>query len=160
MQTQNVSEALAALGGTAAALTAIWGAMKLIVIVPEAVKKRLQARREKKNAPMNALIARMDEQSRVLEGIARRLDAMERASEKTNSTIDRIEKNVEALDESIATLQRERLNQAFAYYVEEGNPCPMDVKMSLTAMSRQYRARGHNHLNESYIERLEQCPTR
>ena len=83
-----------------------------------------------------------------------------RSARRNNKATERIEKNVETLDKSIATLQCDRLNQAYVYYVDRGNPCPMDVKMSLTSMCKQYRARGHNHLSQSYIERLEQCPTK
>ena len=160
MDMEALRAALVALGGAAGALTAIWGAMKLMVIVPEAVKKRIAAHREKKNAPMKALMDQMNEQSSALHDITDRLGAMERASDRTDKATERIEKDIKVLDDSIATLQRERLNQAFVHYVDEGNPCPMDVKMSLTAMCQQYRARGHNHLHESYIERLEECPTK
>ena len=107
---------------------------------------------------MRELIRRLDEQWKMLENITRRTDAMEKAFETLNKATERIEKNVETLDKSIATLQCDRLNQAYVYYVDRGNPCPMDVKMSLTSMCKQYRARGHNHLSQSYIERLEQCP--
>ena len=160
MDTERMKTSLVALGGMAGALTAIWGAAKLIVIVPEAIKKRLNARRERKEATMRELIRRLDEQWKMLENITRRTDAMEKAFETLNKATERIEKNVETLDKSIATLQCDRLNQAYVYYVDRGNPCPMDVKMSLTSMCKQYRARGHNHLSESYIERLEQCPTK
>lgn len=160
MDAERMKAALAALGGAAGALTAIWGAAKLVVIIPEAIKKRLNARRERREAPMRELIRQLDEQGKMLESITRRTDAMEKAFEKMDKATERIEKNVESLDESIATLQCDRLNQAFIYYVDRGNPCPMDVKMSLTNMCKQYRARGHNHLNQSYIERLEECPTK
>lgn len=160
MDMEEVRAALVALGGAAGALTAIWGAMKLMVIVPEAVKKRIAAHREKKNAPMKALMEQMDRQSDTLLRITRRLDELESSINRTDKATERIEKDLKVLDDSIATLQRERLNQAFVHYVDEGNPCPMDVKMSLTAMCQQYRARGHNHLHESYIERLEECPTK
>ena len=102
----------------------------------------------------------MNRQSDTLLRITRRLDELESSINRTDKATERIEKDLKVLDDSIATLQRERLNQAFVHYVDEGNPCPMDVKMSLTAMCQQYRARGHNHLHESYIERLEECPTK
>lgn len=160
MDAQSVKAALVALGGTAGALTAIWGAAKLIIIIPEAIRKRLHARRERKEAPMRELILRLDAHGKMLESITSRVDAMDKAFEKMDKATERIEENVKGLDESIATLQCDRLNQAFIYYVDRGNPCPMDVKMSLTNMCKQYRERGHNHLDKSYIERLEQCPTK
>lgn len=160
MDMEALRAALVALGGVAGALTAIWGAMKLMVIVPEAIRKRIAAHREKKNAPMKALMEQMNRQSDTLLRITRRLDELESSINRTDKATERIEKDLKVLDDSIATLQRERLNQAFVHYVDEGNPCPMDVKMSLTAMCQQYRARGHNHLHESYIERLEECPTK
>ena len=113
MDTERMKTSLVALGGMAGALTAIWGAAKLIVIVPEAIKKRLNARRERKEATMRELIRRLDEQWKMLENITRRTDAMEKAFETLNKATERIEKNVETLDKSIATLQCDRLNQAY-----------------------------------------------
>ena len=65
MDTERMKTSLVALGGMAGALTAIWGAAKLIVIVPEAIKKRLNARRERKEATMRELIRQSAENDNI-----------------------------------------------------------------------------------------------
>lgn len=160
-------ERLLALGAAAGAIASIWGVIKIAVTIREWAKKKIEARRERRNAPMKLLLKQMNDMQGTLKGINERIERIEEAdrrAEERDKIIERavatIEKKVQRLDEGVATLQSDRLNQAFEYYVEDGNPCPMSVKMSLTAMCEQYQDGGHNHLHKSYLERLEECPTK
>lgn len=158
---------LLALGAAAGALASIWGALKIFAGIQSWAKKKIEAHRERKNAPMKLLLEQMNEMRGTLKDINRRIESIEdadRRAEERDKEIEKavsdIGKKVQRLDEGVATLQSDRLNQAYEFYVEEGNPCPMSVKVSLTAMCEQYTQGGHNHLHESYIERLEECPTK
>lgn len=149
-----------ALGAIAGALLSIIGVIKAVGGAKKWIAAKLKERRERKAAPVRALIEQMREQGKTLESIKKRLDGMDAVDRGVSRQLANIEEKVNRLEEGVATLQGDRLNQAFEYYVEGGNPCPMATKISLTAMCEQYKAGGHNHLHESYLERLEQCPTK
>ena len=149
-----------ALGAVAGALLSIIGVVKAIGGARKWIAAKLKERRERKAAPVRALMSQIQEQGTTLESIANRLDKMDETDRGVSQRLAKIEAKIGRMEEGVATLQGDRLNQAFEYYVEDGNPCPMATKQSLAAMHRQYTSGGHNHLHDSYMERLEQCPTK
>lgn len=154
-----MKETILAVGAVCGAFLSIWGVVKIV----DALSSRFTAwrtkRREKREAPMRELIAEMKEQRRMLDEMNRKIERMEETDKRVKDSVEGIEKNVGRLSESVATLQADRLNQAYDYYVDKRHPCPMSIKSSLTQMHEQYTEGGHNHLHASYIERLEACPT-
>ena len=62
-----------------------------------------------------------------------------------------------ALGDDVGTLQHERLQQGYHYYMKRGW-CESAQKESLTAMFDAYTARGRNHLYASYRQDLEDLP--
>lgn len=68
-----------------------------------------------------------------------------------------IRKDVSALGDDVGTLQHDRLQQGYRYYMKRGW-CESAQKESLTAMFDAYTARGRNHLYASYRQDLEDLP--
>ena len=156
----DVDEEIKALGAVAAAILSIVGLFKAVGGAKQWIAGKLKARKERKEAAVRALIAQMKEQGETLGNISDRLDKMDETDRSVSRQLAKIEEKVNRMEEGVATLQGDRLNQAFEYYVEDGNPCPMATKQSLAAMHKQYTSGGHNHLHDSYMERLERCPTK
>ena len=156
----DVSEEIKALGAVAAALLSIIGVFKAAGGAKKWAADKLKERKERKEAAVRALMEQMKVQVETLGGIANRLDRMDETDRSVSKQLAKIEAKVNRMEEGVATLQGDRLNQAFEYYVEDGNPCPMATKQSLAAMHKQYTSGGHNHLHDSYMQRLEQCPTK
>ena len=152
-------ETLLTLGAAAGAIASVWGVVKIVDTIAAKLRSWLKARREKKEAPMRELLAEMREQRKTLDKLVERMETMERADTRRDEKMSDIAKKVDRLEEGVATLQSDRLNQAYDFYVDKHHPCPLFVKGSLTRMHDQYTAGGHNHLHESYMERLEACPT-
>lgn len=152
-------ETLLALGAAAGAIASIWGVLAILAKIRTWARVKLNARRERKEAPMKELLSEMREQRKALDNMAERMERMERANQRLDAGMEEIRKKVDRLDDGVATLQGDRLNQAYDFYVDKHNPCPLAVKASLTEMHAQYTGRGYNHLHNSYIERLEECPT-
>ena len=91
----------------------------------------LNKRREKKMEPLNQILEE--------------LKALRSDAEDTKA--------------AVATLQCDRLNQAFVNYVDRQKPCPMSVKASLSEMYTQYTRDGkHNHVAKDYLDRLIDLP--
>ena len=87
----------------------------------------LNKRREKKMEPLNQILEE--------------LKALRTDAEDTKA--------------AVATLQCDRLNQAFVNYVDRQKPCPMSVKASLSEMYTQYKTdKKRNHVADDYIERI------
>lgn len=156
----DVDEEIKALGAVAAAILSIVGVFKAVGGARNWISGKLKERRERKAAPVRALMAQIQDQGTTLEKISSRLDTMDETDRSVSKQLAQIEAKVNRMEEGVATLQGDRLNQAFEYYVEDGNPCPMATKQSLAAMHKQYTSGGHNHLHDSYMERLERCPTK
>lgn len=152
-------ELLLSLGAAAGAIASIWGVFRLIDSANSRGKKWMKARRERREAPMKELLAEMRGQRKTLDELVKRMEKMEKADARRDERMEGIVKKVDRLEEGVATLQSDRLNQAYDFYVDKHHPCPLFVKSSLTQMHDQYTAGGHNHLHESYMERLEECPT-
>lgn len=152
-------ETILALGALCGAFASIFGVMKIAYALRTRFRDWRKRRKEKREAPMRELIAEMKEQRRMLDEMNRRIERMEETDRRVKDSVEVIEKKVSRLGESVATIQADRLNQAYDFYVDKRHPCPMSIKSSLTRMHEQYTEGGHNHLHASYIERLEACPT-
>lgn len=64
---------------------------------------------------------------------------------------------LDGINEDIGSLQYERLAQAHDFYVGRGW-CPTSKKEQLCVMYRSYRARGRNHLSDTYEAALLALP--
>ena len=159
-------DTLLLLGAAAGALASIWGVVTIMAKIEAGVRKWLKERKARREAPMKELLSEMREQRKTMDAMVQRMERMEAANNRLDAGMKRmsedmgeLRKKVDRLDDGVATLQGDRLNQAYDFYVDKRNPCPMAVKASLTEMHAQYTGRGYNHLHQSYIERLEECPT-
>lgn len=147
------------LGGIAGAVASIWGVCKIVGTIAGYIRRITQDRREHRDAPLREIMAQMQKTRQSVESLRDKMDSFEAQMHEIRQGQDEVARNIVTLDDGVATLQGDRLNQAFTFYVEQQHPCPMHVKESLSEMCRQYQNRGRNHLKEHYLEQLEKCPT-
>lgn len=108
---------------------------------------RLEARRARKDAPVQALKAIKDFQ--------RKQDAINADQQRQ---LDEIKGLLGGLDEQVATVQRERMTWAYTYYGEKKKPLPMMTKTAFCDMYDQYTGH-HNHIPADFKQKINAAPS-
>ena len=73
------------------------------------------------------------------------------------SSVKAVDDKVVVVQDDVADMQCDRLNQAYDYYVHKGF-CPKDAKDRLSDMCDKYCKRGRNHIAPHYREILLNLP--
>ena len=109
---------------------------------------RLEARRARRNAPLEALALIRDFK-----------EAQELVNQDQQRQLDEIKAGLTALDDQVATVQREKMSWAYTYYGVKRKPVPQVTKSSLCDMYDQYTKQGkHNHIPQDFKAKIMAAP--
>ena len=96
----------------------------------------------------------------ILPVVRRRRAKREKQEKQQQEIVDMladIKGQIRGLSDNVATLQHDRLQQAYIRYMKRGW-CESDTKESLVAMFDDYTASGRNHLYRTYKEDIMNLP--
>ena len=114
------------------------------------IRARLDARKERRSAPVKtlALVTRMQEQ---VDAIDRRLQRVEAENRSQSDKLD-------ALDADTADLLSSQLTREHDYFVKKGF-CPTLDKERIGKIYERYKHRGRNHIADSLMDDLLALPS-
>lgn len=143
---------LAVFAGTIATL---WGLTKAIGALRAWVRKRRFKWSERRDLPRKTLD--------ILQAMQKEFDERDSKQEgrllEIGCKVDKVFERQAFTAQQIATMQNEKLCWAYMHYGKRQNPVPLQTKLSLERMYKQYRdAGGQNHVPDDWQAVMDAAP--